>query len=81
MKREREVYLRAYAGIREAKREVGAFFRSRDTARPHQALGCRTPTAVFHEDSGLQDEASIARRGPLDPAVASSFNSVSILSN
>ena len=51
MKDEREVYLRAYAGVREAKRKVGAFFRSRDTARPHQALSYRTLAAVFHRNS------------------------------
>ena len=52
VKYEREVYLRAYAGVREAKRKVvGAFFRSRDTARPHQALSYRTLAAVFHRNS------------------------------
>ena len=48
--------------LREAKRELAAYFRLYDTARPRQALGYRTPTAVFHKDSAPQDEASTARR-------------------
>ena len=42
-----EVYLKAYAGGREAKAGLDAYFRFYNTQRPHQALGYRTPAEVF----------------------------------
>ena len=44
-----EVYLKAYANATEARRELSAYFRFYNDQRPHQALGYRTPAAVFHE--------------------------------
>ena len=44
-----EVYLKAYAGAGEARRELGAYFRFYNDQRPHQALGYRTPGEVFSE--------------------------------
>ena len=38
-----EVYLKAYADAKEARRELGAYFRFYNDQRPHQALGYRTP--------------------------------------
>ena len=57
--------------LREAKRELGAYFRLHETARPRQALGYRTPTAVFHKNSAPPDEASTARRWTMRPALVS----------
>ena len=37
-----EVYLKAYAYAKEARRELGAYFRFYNDQRPHQALGYRT---------------------------------------
>ena len=42
-----EVYLKAYAGSREAKAGLDAYFRFYNTQRPHQALGYQTPAEVF----------------------------------
>ena len=42
-----EVYLKAYAGGREAKAGLDAYFSFYNTQRPHQALGYRTPAEVF----------------------------------
>ena len=46
-----EVYLKAYSNGREAKAGLDAYFRFYNAQRPHQALGYRTPAAVFHLDS------------------------------
>ena len=56
-----EVYLKAYAGGREAKAGLEAYFRFYNTQRPHQALGYRTPVEVFHGDSPPSDDQSIER--------------------
>ena len=51
----KEVYLKAYADAREARKELGAYFRFYNNRRPHQALGYRTPSEVYlksHECSG-----------------------------
>ena len=42
-----EVYLKAYQDGREAKADIGDYFRFYNTERPHQALGYRTPAEVF----------------------------------
>jgi len=46
-----EVYLKAYSNGREAKAGLDAYFHFYNAQRPHQALGYRTPAAVFHLDS------------------------------
>ena len=42
-----EVYLKAYQDGRDARAEIGDYFRFYNTERPHQALGYRTPAEVF----------------------------------
>jgi len=42
-----EVYLADYAGMREAQRGLGKYFVFYNEERPHQALGYRTPLAVY----------------------------------
>ena len=44
-----EAYLKAYAGVREARLALGDCFRLYNDLRPHQALGYRTPAEVFQE--------------------------------
>lgn len=43
-----EVYLQDYAGMGEAQRGLGRYFGFYNTQRPHQALGYRTPRAVYN---------------------------------
>ena len=42
-----EVYLKSYRDGKEARTEIGEYFRFYNTTRPHQALGYRTPAEVF----------------------------------
>ena len=42
-----EVYLRDYGSGAEARSSLGAYFRFYNHERPHQALGYRTPAAVY----------------------------------
>lgn len=44
-----EVYLHDYADGWEAEQRLRAYFRFYATERPHQALGYRTPAAVYAE--------------------------------
>ena len=43
-----EIYLKAYVGAAEARKELEAYFHFYSNQRPHQALGYRTPAEVFH---------------------------------
>jgi putative transposase len=42
-------YLKGYADGREAHSGIAAWFAFCNTGRPHQALGQRTPMAVWHQ--------------------------------
>jgi putative transposase len=42
-----EVYLKAYAGGKEARAGIGGYFDFYNLERPHQALGYQTPAEVF----------------------------------
>ena len=52
-----EVYLKAYADAKEARRELGAYLRFYNDRRPHQALGYRTPAEVYHQAKNVPGEA------------------------
>lgn len=41
------VYLKEYASFTDAARNLGGYFRFYNRERPHQALGYRTPAAVY----------------------------------
>jgi putative transposase len=43
-----EVYVRDYHSVREARQSLGRYFGFYNDARLHQALGYRTPAAVYH---------------------------------
>jgi putative transposase len=50
-----EVYLRDYQSVRDARQGLTGYFAFYNHERLHQALGYRTPAAVYHgEDSGLE---------------------------
>ena len=83
-----EVYLKAYAYAKEARRELGAYFRFYNDQRPHQALEYRTSGEVFSEATALREEESKKRRCSPEPVLVSSaavaglsLNSAPILSN
>ena len=42
-----EMYLKAYQNGKDARIGISDYFRFYNTARPHQALGYRTPGDVF----------------------------------
>jgi putative transposase len=42
-----EVYLKSYRDGKEARDEIGEYFRFYNTERPHQSMGYRTPAEVF----------------------------------
>lgn len=42
-----EVYLNEYAGVGEAVRNLGKYFRFYNHERPHQALGYATPASIY----------------------------------
>ena len=42
-----KAYLKAYQNGKDARIEIGDYFRFYNNARPHQALGYRTPGDVF----------------------------------
>lgn len=47
-----DVYLKDYATVDEARAGLGEYFRFYNTARPHQALGYRTPAEVHFGPGG-----------------------------
>jgi putative transposase len=47
-----DVYLKDYAAVDEARTGLGDYFRFYNTARPHQALGYRTPAEVHFGTTG-----------------------------
>jgi putative transposase len=44
-----EVYLKDYADLTEARREIGRYIERYNSFRPHQSLGGRTPDSVYAE--------------------------------
>jgi len=47
-----EVYLKSYADVWEAEREISRYFRWYNEVRPHQSLGYETPAAVYFNRDG-----------------------------
>jgi putative transposase len=43
-----EVYLKAYASMAEARRELGAYFEFFNRRRRHQGIGNQTPDTLYH---------------------------------
>jgi putative transposase len=57
-----EVYPQGYEGMREAQRGLGNYFPFYNEERPHQALGYRTPAAVYATAKAPPRSAMISRR-------------------
>ena len=69
----REVYLKAYTDGREARSQIGEYFRFYNTQRPHQALEYRTPAEVYtsereadmvHSQGALTLTKGVRKAGP-----------------
>ena len=63
-----EVYLRAYAGGREARAGIGGYFGFYNGERPHQALGYRTPTEVFLNGKKVANLGDLVESGQPTPS-------------
>ena len=63
-----DIYLKAYGDGREARAGIGAWMEFYNYRRPHQALGYRTPTAVWRE--GVKTATGDEGCGHVDNAVA-----------
>jgi putative transposase len=59
-----EVFIKAYASVAEARHGIGGWFAFYNDERPHQALGYRTPRAVF--EATANNHVDNARRYPHD---------------
>ncbi len=67
-----EVYLKGYADGREACAEIAAWIAFYNGRRPHQALGNRTPMAIWREGvTGLLADNAVDMTLRLDDARAS----------
>ena len=64
-----EVYLKAYADAREARRELGAYLRFYSDQKPHQALGYRTPAEVYYQAMNVPGEAPKERKCSPEPVL------------
>jgi putative transposase len=61
-----EVYIKAYGSVAEARQGIGAWLRFYNEKRPHQALGYRTPRAVYEGPAcEYVDNASASLRDAL----------------
>ncbi len=58
-----EVYLKAYAGGKEARAGIGGYFHFYNLERPHQALGYQTPAEVFINGKKAATPADLVESG------------------
>ena len=66
-----ELYLKGYADGREAKAGIASWVAFYNTRRPHQALGNRTPMAVWRAGvTGELGETAVDMTLRLDNAIA-----------
>jgi putative transposase len=66
-----EVYLKAYQNGKDARTGISDYFRFYNTARPHQALGYRTPGDVFTSTPFEESEKGVIEsltQGTVDTA-------------
>jgi putative transposase len=59
-----EVYLNDYAGVPEARRRLGAFFRFYNEERLHQALDYQTPAQVWQASTGNPTSSVLVATAP-----------------
>jgi putative transposase len=82
-----EVYLKAYAGGKEARAGIGEYFDFYNLERPHQALGYQTPAEVFINGektatlADLVESRKPSRLAEPTETVGPALNSAFLLSN
>ena len=82
-----EVYLKAYAGGKEARAGIGGYFDFYNLERPHQALGYQTPAEVFIKGKKTASPADLVESWKPSPlaepteTVGPALNSAFLLSN
>jgi putative transposase len=82
-----EVYLKAYAGGKEARAGIGGYFDFYNLERPHQALGYQTPAEVFINGKKTASPVDLVESGKpsrlAEPTetVGPALNSAFLLSN
>jgi putative transposase len=79
-----EVYLKAYAGGKEARAGIGGYFDFYNMERPHQALGYQTPAEVFingKKTAGPIDLVESRKSSRLAEPAGPALNSAFLLSN
>jgi putative transposase len=82
-----EVYLKVYAGGKEARAGIGGYFDFYNLARPHQALSYQTPAEVFINRKKTASPADLVESGKpsllAEPTetVGPALNSAFLLSN
>jgi putative transposase len=59
-----DVYLRGYETVAELERGLAAYFRFYNEGRLHQALGYRTPAAVYKRIGSTNVEECVAKKSP-----------------
>ena len=64
-----EVFIKAYGSVLEARRGIGGWLSFYNEERPHQALGYRTPRAVFAGEAGehVDNPSALLRAAPALP--------------
>jgi putative transposase len=60
-----EVFIKAYGSVQEARLGIGGWVSFYNDERPHQALGYRTPRAVFEGEASEPVDNAPARLGSL----------------
>jgi putative transposase len=75
-----EVYLKAYAGGKEAKAGIGGYFDFYNLERPHQALGYQTPAKVASPVDLVESRKPSPLAEPTE-TVGPALNSAFLLSN
>jgi hypothetical protein len=63
-----EVYLKAYAGGKEARASIGGYFDFYNMGRPHQALGYSTPAEVFLNGKKVSSLGDLVESGQPIPS-------------
>ncbi|MGD0107075.1 MAG: integrase core domain-containing protein [Rhodopila sp.] len=64
-----EVFIKAYGSVIEARRGIGGWISFYNDERPHQALGYRTPHAVFAGEAceHVDNPSASLRSAPASP--------------